>query len=609
MITGEKLRNSLNYGEQKGFSLFKETKNNEYLAKIRQNPFLLKYFDSVKIYAEKNCNKELPGLNFNLFHKFSVDGNRIQYEKIYFIRWKMLFSLAAVTLIDETTKYIHQIEDYLWNFCDQYSWALPAHLPHTIEEIEKSRWHPEQTIDLFAAESAFYLSEILYLLENKINPGVTERVRKNIVHRVLIPFSDENMWWWESSKTNWSSVCAGSVGCAAIYMIKDTNVLISILKRVLNALDVFLEGFDADGVTTEGLLYWRYGFSFFVFFAELLKERTAGEIDMFHTQPERKKLRSIAEFPSALQLSYGRTVNFSDSMEVFKLNIGLLKRLEDIYENIGYDFSQCALYGEDHTNKWAYLIRDLFWGINADILKTDFYAEKQYYFSEAQWFIKKSVEPNGNFSAFAVKGGDNDEPHNHNDLGHFILHYKGYNLLSDLGCPEYVKEYFSDETRYGFLHASSMGHSVPVINGQYQKAGDTFAARMDLITTEGVNEIRLDLTKAYSVNELNKFIRIYKYSNNSLEILDNFNFTHGDNCVEEVFVTHYEPQIVRAGEILISRMHASVLLQFDRDLCRAACKRYEYKGHFGDKRYCYRITIRLIKVGVQQTFKLVATLL
>jgi hypothetical protein len=58
----------------------------------------------------------------------------------------------------------------------------------------------------------------------------------------------------------------------------------------------------------------------------LFKE-TKNEIDMFHIQPEYKKLRSIAEFPSALQLSCGTTVNFSDSMEVFKLNIGLLKRL------------------------------------------------------------------------------------------------------------------------------------------------------------------------------------------------------------------------------------------------------------------------------------------
>lgn len=609
MINFEKLRYGLSYGEEKDYSLFNETKDKENLIKIRQNPFLLKYIDSVKAYAEKSWNKELPGLNYSLFHRFSVDGNRIQFEKVYFTRWKMLFSLVALTLTDETEKYIPQIEDYLWNFCDQYSWALPAHLLHTIEEIEKKQWRPEQTIDLFAAETGFYLAEILYLLKDKLNPAVAERVHRNIDQRVLNPFIEGGTWWWEQSKTNWSSVCAGSVGCAAIYTIRDTDTLASILNHVLNALEVFLEGFDADGATPEGLLYWRYGFSFYVFFAELLKERTAGKIDLFHMCHEEKKLRNIAEFPSALQLSDGTTVNFSDSMEVFKLNMGLLKRLEDIYGNMGYDFSQCALYGEDHTNKWSYLIRDLFWGINADTLTMKSRTEKQYYFSGAQWFIKKSAGPNGDFSAFAVKGGNNHEPHNHNDLGHFILHYKGLNLLCDLGCPEYVKEYFLNETRYGFLSASSMGHSVPIINGHYQEAGDTAAATMALKYGEGVNEIRLDLTKAYGVNALERFIRSFKCSNNMYEILDNFTFKHGDNCLEEVFITHYEPQFVRDGELLIAEKDVSVLLQFDRDLCMASFQRHEYTGHCGETKFCYRIVLKLENVDVQQTFHLIIKLL
>jgi hypothetical protein len=602
------IKNSLYNGNQKGYSLFNEARNNDNFLKIKNHPFLKEYYNAIKTYAEGICYNKLPDLSFHLFHQFSIDGNRIIYEREYFTRWKILFSLAAVTLIDQTDQYINQIEDMLWDFCDQYTWALPAHLPTSLEGIKNNPWLSEEFIDLFAAETGFSLAEINYLIGDRINPIVVDRVQRELERRILKPFMGEHMFWWETARMNWASVCAGSIGCTAIYMVKNIERLTLILQRVIGILDSYLEGFGDDGATPEGLGYWRYGFSFYVFFAELLKERTNGEIDLFHTGSKQDKKRKIAELPAALQLSNGITTNFSDSLEIFKPNIGLFQRLESIFGDMGYDYSLCSLYGEDHTNKWTYLIRDLFWGVSANIESKSRLKKGKYYFPNVQWFIEKYESLNGDLIAFAAKGGNNDEPHNHNDLGHFILHYKGFNLLPDLGCPEYTKEFFRDGTRYSFINASSLGHSVPMINGQLQKPGISSAAKVIHIKTEeNSSEFLLDLTDAYSVDSLSLYTRKFELIKNNwnenmgeiavLSIQDRFTFNRGGNNVIEAFITHYKPEVLKEGQIKISEKDVAVLMQYDSGKCSAAIEEHEYSGHFGEKKIAFRIVLTLLNEG------------
>jgi len=607
-----KIKSSMQHATSKGYSLFSEALDSSNYKKIKEQPFINEYYNDIRTYADKVCNNKLPDLNFQLFNRFSVDGNRLSYEKEYFERWKMLFALAAVTITDQSDKYIPQIENYLWNFCDQYSWALPAHLPTNLEEMKKSSWPSEEIVDLFSSETAFSLAEIVYLLKGRLNPTVTYRVEKEIERRVLKPFMDDKMFWWETASMNWASVCAGSVGCAAIYMVQDEDRLTLILQRVLGALSSYLEGFGADGATTEGLGYWRYGFGYYVFFAQLLKERTLGEIDLFYTNLKNSKIRKIAAFPGSLQLSKGAIVNFSDSMEKFYPNAGLFRILEKTYGNLGYDYSRCSLYAENETNKWTYLIRDLFWGLSAQESDKEVQNEGQSYFPNAQWFIKKQTNQEEGLIAMAAKGGSNGEPHNHNDLGHFIIHYKGYNLLSDIGCPEYVKEFFRDETRYSFFNASSLSHSVPVISGKLQSPGaSAYAEVIEIQEQADSSRFLLDLTRAYDVEALQKYTREFIWNNKAvnsekqqaiLHIRDEFYFEKAENKVLEAFITRYKPELIKDGQIKIAQDAAALFLEYDSSKCSADIEEHEYSDHYGVKRKAYRIVLELSEKGSNLVF-------
>jgi hypothetical protein len=87
------------------------------------------------------------------------------------------------------------------------------------------------------------------------------------------------------------------------------------------------------------------------------------------------------------------------------------------------------------------------------------------YLPDAQWYMVR--KPN---YSFAAKGGHNEEGHNHNDVGNFVLATDNGQMIADMGAMEYTAKCFSSE-RYTLLQNSSRGHSVPIIDGKEQGSG------------------------------------------------------------------------------------------------------------------------------------------
>jgi len=74
---------------------------------------------------------------------------------------------------------------------------------------------PDLIAALFSAETGFEFAELLSLLGGQLNPYLVRRVKREIHRRILEPFLDY-AWHWEALRMNWSAVCAGFVGMAAL---------------------------------------------------------------------------------------------------------------------------------------------------------------------------------------------------------------------------------------------------------------------------------------------------------------------------------------------------------------------------------------------------------
>jgi hypothetical protein len=110
--------------------------------------------------------------------------------------------------------------------------------------------------------------------------------------------------------------------------------------------------------------------------------------------------------------------------------------------------------------------------------------------------------------AVAVKAGHNDEHHNHNDLGSFVVAAGGVPILCDPGKEEYTRFTFSKEHRYKSPVHNSYGHPVPVVAGQLQGTGRHCRAEvLEHKTSADRDEVLMDLARAYPVPDLVKLER------------------------------------------------------------------------------------------------------
>lgn len=575
----DELHEKIAYGTNKGIvtrhRLYPEFFDEEIRARILSSPIHREYLEEIKQAAKGYRKKEISVLSWSLFKGFEASGNRLEYEGAYFDRRGRLMTFALMSWLYREPADIEELEDIICAICEEYTWVLPAHMD--IDSLEPS-------IDLFAAETAFALSEIIYLSEEYLSAIVIRRAKKEICDRVLSKYIEyTGTYGWELSKNNWCAVCAGSIGIAGIYLLEDDNVLANLLKRLSPTLDRFLDSFEYDGACLEGLSYWTYGVSFYVAYADLLKRRTCGELDILKTE----RFEEIAAFQHKCYFPGGWTVSFSDANTKDCYRSGLTSYLKKHFNKVQIPPSSSkAGYLFDPCYRWCNGIRDLLWteelpadtqsGMICDILPN------------AGWMLCKQYS--GNRLSLAVKGGHNDEPHNHNDVGSFILYKEGECLLTDLGSGEYTKDYFG-QRRYSIFCNSSLGHSVPIINGEGQRAGREYSAK-DVVYNGNSNMI-MDISGAYGNPNLLKLIRDFRYEEDRVVLIDSFQITADIVSVNERFISPYRPTVMK-DSVVIKGEKSDCIIRYSLENVMPFIEEHSHMDHEGCAVTVYSINFELI---------------
>ncbi|MGG1517067.1 heparinase II/III family protein [Paenibacillus oryzisoli] len=579
---------------------------------LLEAPHLASLIKEIKAEAERDRREPVPSLSFAIFQRFSATGNRKEFEKLYFERRGRLLALTLATVLEaDNRRYTETLENLVWDICDEYAWALPAHLPDTMEGVVTSQVPIHQTVDLFAAETAHALAEMLYLVGDRLNPWVAYRVREEIEHRVFQPvFERSTSFGWLSWRNNWSAVCGGAVGMAALLLIDDRERLAGMQDRVGRAMDSFLSGYGEDGCCPEGVGYWNYGFGYFVYWAEMLYAYTGGSIDVLQGE----KIRKIARFPGIVALSEHACINYSDCDATYQPHTGLFSRLCNRLHLAPPEMTSVPSFHADHCYRWPHQVRNVLW-TDPGLLHAAV-EEGNFYFPDTSWLISKRQTPQG-LIAFSAKGGNNYEPHNHNDLGHFILHVGGETLLADLGGGEYTREYFG-EARYRHLHNGSAGHSVPVVNGCEQAEGAAYSAVVKRCETSSDDVLfDLDLTRAYKPETgLQQFTRTFEWgctvedASGHLVLTDHFTF--GDEVepsernVTEHFISYHKP-VVHSGKATWTGRKGSVTLAFDAAGFAAEVEEIATKMHSGLPVTVYRLRLHAPQVPSEYRCRFVFT--
>ncbi len=607
--------------------------------------FQKRYKQQIKSLAEELRGEKLPALTEELFSLFETEGNRLKYEDVYFRRRKFLAVYGMAAYVFGKPEDVAKLEEIVLEICEEECWALPAHVNRGMDE------HWRETVDLFAAETAQALAEIITLIngeigavksgqkkqeQHKISELLCQRVRDEIERRVLIPF-ESIKFGWECSDHNWNAVCGGSIGSAAMYLLagKEEDRLERMLKRICHSLTFYLGGFREDGACMEGIGYFTYGMTYFTGFAEQLLRHSKGNIDLFANE----KVRRIAEFQQKNYFRCGQTVSFSDGNKQAKFRMGLTSFLAGQYDTVKIPAAEFACdFETDPCYRFMGLMRDYLWTAEPESIstkkeeaahrgrweKSGRMAEeiveggkiaveaagkqgnitaRHDILSDAQWSICESVNGVG----FAIKGGDNGEPHNHNDIGSFLYLADGEQLICDLGAGEYTKDYFGPG-RYGILCNSSEGHSVPILGGTYQMEGKQY--RASSFSADGRGTAVLEFGGAYAEGCIKKLVRRTEFSlaDGSLRVTDYFELPEGvtaERGLEKGAMAYFTEQLVTQGEVIwldkpgkekhitIRGKKASCMLTLPMEAENLRVLMKEHSNHEGEKEL-----VRLIRWDV-----------
>ncbi|MBQ9914809.1 MAG: heparinase II/III family protein [Clostridia bacterium] len=477
--------------------------------------------------------KSYAALTLSDYTRFYETGDRATYDKKNFERREDMVTLGLALWLTEDDKYIKPLCDLIFHICNEFTWCGPAHVamdtnPPLIQMIQR--------VDLFASETARNLTDVLVLVEHKLPYYVKERVAYEIRRRIIDAFyNTPEGFWWEAPycNFNWAAVCSGGSAVATLHFGTEEDIRM-LLPRVETCMEHFLSGFHDDGCCTEGYGYWEFGFGNFTFYADIIRNYTQGKTDYFAME----KVKNIALFAQKVRLGRDKAVCFSDSYPDFRFNPGLFSYYRKEY---GKDFllPELSLAGP----MFRYMgTRDFIW-LNPDYT-ADKLPEEETYFAEAQWYINRKK----GFS-FAAKAGHNDEHHNHNDVGSFMLVTEDEAPLDDFGRAIYINGTFAEETRYGMLVNASFGHSVPILGGKHQLAGREFAAKN---VEQKENSFSFDMEGAYEKGLVEKLHRSFLLTESSITLTDTVTYGKESVTVIERMVSHKKP-VISAGRVDLGR--------------------------------------------------------
>jgi len=466
--------------------------------------------------AEADRGRAWPVALASQYARYFRDGDRDTYEQIVFARARRVSRaavLAAVTLDD---RWLDEVADGVQLLCEQSSWCWPAH-------DDTRRVHgavvPTVTdpfLDLGAGEVAGQLAWVDHLLGQQLDahvPGLRARVRHEVDRRVLDPFLDRRDWHWlglDGWVHNWNPWIHGNVLVAALRLVDEPLRRARLVALVVEGIDRYVAALPVDGAVDEGYSYWWNGACRAWEALDLLCHATGGALDA----AEVPALRATVAFPHRMHLGGGWYVNHADGSAKPSANQPW-DALHRAARRVGDDAAaaHAAAHrrpGEPLAHEDAGLGRLLRALTDKDWAATEPAAPplpREVWLPSVQVLVARQRAGSADGLTLAVKGGHNNEHHNHNDVGGFVVALHGVPVLVDAGRPTYTAQTFSPR-RYEIWSMTSSWHNTPEIRGTPQGAGRRFAARNVAVDLdEDHASLTLDLAGAYPRSDIRRWTR------------------------------------------------------------------------------------------------------
>lgn len=481
--------------------------------------------------GESKLNYNWEYIPATAYLEYNRSGNRTIMEDPDSRNKNALAALFLAELAEGQGRFIDKIIDGVFYECERTSWVLSAHLPRQLDSNNQNATGSSlpngasQIIDLGSGEMGGMLSWIYYFLHaefDRVDPAISSYLHRSIESKILTPYMQIDHWWMglqDQFTNNWNVWCNFNVLQCFLLLENNQDRLVKMVMRSMLSVDKFLNYVKADGACEEGPSYWGHAAGKLFDYLDLLYIATNGHVNLF----EESMIQRMGEYIAHTQIGGNNwVVNFADATAQFTDNIsGLVYRFgKRTHSSLMIGYAQQLV--QKHPNvvvQGTDVFRAMTSLLNYDSLmnepivtskyKNIWYDETEFmYVRKGKWFL-------------GAKCGHNDESHNHNDVGSFILYVDNAPLLIDAGTGTYTRQTFSSE-RYTLWMMQSGWHSLPVVNGVEQHNGRQFHGQV-LRANESKGYLKMDIAQAYPDSaSLKSWIRTYQLTEKGLHISDSW---------------------------------------------------------------------------------------
>ena len=432
----------------------------------------------------------------------------------------------------------------------------------------------EPTVDLFAAETGSLLSWVSYLLGERLDTVSTlvrPRIHREVERRVIeVCLTREDFVWMGfidrgRPVNNWNPWVSSNWLTAVLLEEPDPQRRLASISKTLRALDYFIKPYPRDGGCDEGPSYWgRAGASLFDCL-EILRSATDGAIDLY----DEPLIRKIGQFIYRVQIDENYYINFADASAMVEPDAMLVyrygQRIGDpdmmalgrwLIEDQKLDRTG-VIYGTGRVvaPSLGRVLPAIFNMTDALEIEGRKPLPRDVWLDGIQVFAARDIDGSPEGLYVAAKGGHNEESHNHNDIGSFIVYKEGLPLLVDAGVESYTSKTFSDR-RYEIWTMQSGYHSLlPTIDGTMQDAGRQFAAKdVSYVMDDDSASLTLDIADAYPASStIQRWQRTVTLNRGQdVIITDAFELSQSPGEIVLSLITPCAVDLSQPGEIVLS---------------------------------------------------------
>ena len=454
--------------------------------------------------AEVYINYTWPAVKATDYLEFIRSGDL--RKDVFSAHSNALISLVMGELVEGKGRFIDNIIDAVWYYSEQTWWGVPAHLGAQkagsgLPDIN------EPYVDLGVGGITSNLSWTLYLFKDefdKVHPLISKRLKQEITTKALTPYLLIDDWGYMgfSGKrpNNWNPYINCNMLISYLLVGDDPAKKVAQIRKIINSLDKFLNGYSDDGGCDEGPSYWSMAGGMLYENLEILKNVTEGKFDVF----DDPLVQNIGKYFYKVNIHAPYYMNFADANATTVGNPSIVYRYgkainDPVMQKFGAYLAKLNKWGERPLEgnigdqiRNLILVDEIRNAEGEEALLADFW----YPDTEVAGARNKADSYKGFF--FGAKGGFNAESHNHNDVGSCIMYYDGKPCLIDLGLEQYVAKTFSSR-RYEIWTTQSGYHNLPVINGIEQKNGAKYKAKNSTFTANSKSAtFSTDIADAYT---------------------------------------------------------------------------------------------------------------